>query len=315
MVQIPDPQSHTVLAIWTAYENKSNNGDSLGIPMSMIANECERAIWYSFRWAPEPEPRSGQRQRRFDTGLREEERLLDDLENAGVIITRLDPETGSQFRVQLANGWLRGRIDALANNVPEAPKTTHVVECKSHNDKSFKELWKRRLQAGKPDHYAQCQAYMRAKSLTRCLYIAVNKNTDEIYVERVHYNKEFGDAIERKAERIVRTDLAPPKLFEDPKAKGAYICSWCRAADICHAGEFSRRNCRTCISCSFEDGAIVRCNLHNRELTYRDQQQGCPQHLFLPSLVPGEQLDADEDGRWIKYRLRDGSEWINGGGQ
>ena len=59
----------------------------------------------------------------------------------------------------------------------------HVVETKSHKEKSFKELVKHNplgggegLKKSKPDHYAQCQSYMHAQGLSRCIYLAVNKH-------------------------------------------------------------------------------------------------------------------------------------------
>src|SRR5665213_2664884 len=233
MTALPEPLSHTVLAIWQAYESKPPHSDSLGVPMSQVAEPCERKIWYALRWASPPEHITGQKQRRFDTGNIEEDRLLTDLENAGLIVERLDPATGKQFRVSLADGWLRGKMDGRATNVPEAPKAVHVVEVKSHNDKSFKDLVKKKLEASKPDHYGQCQAYMKAESLTRCLYTAVNKNTDEIYTERVEYDHAYAVRLEAKVERIVRTDVAPPKLFEDVTSKAAFPCTWCAARPQC----------------------------------------------------------------------------------
>src|ERR1017187_5909957 len=109
MTELPAPISHTVLAIWEAYEKKGWQGDSLGVPMSQVAEECERKIWYQFRWAANPEIITGQKQRRFDTGNIEEDRLLTDLENAGITVERLDPASGQQFRATLASGWLRGK--------------------------------------------------------------------------------------------------------------------------------------------------------------------------------------------------------------
>lgn len=312
MAALPEPISHTVLAIWDGYEKRSNHSDSRGVPMSMVAEECERKLWYQLHWASPAEVITGQKQRRFDTGNLEEDRLLTDLKNAGVLVERVDPATGTQFRVQLASGWLRGKMDAKAQNIPEAPKTVHVVECKSHNDKSFKELTKKKLLEGKKDHYAQCQSYMHAEHLTRCLYIAVNKNTDEIYTERVEYDHPFAVRLETKVDRIVRADQAPARLYPDPNAKSAFPCHWCTARPQCHEGEFARKNCRTCLSSEFLDGAVVRCTLWDKELDYKAQQAGCEKHLFLPSLVPGEQTDANEAERWVKYKLADGSEWMNG---
>lgn len=315
MPALPEPISHTVEAIYAALAKRANHSDSRGVPMSNVANECERAIWYSLRWAAPPEELTGQKQRRFGTGLREEERLLNDLEAAGFQVERTDPATGQQFRVELANGWLRGRMDGRVLGLPEAPKTLHVVECKSHNERSFKELVKKRLKDGKPDHYAQCMTYLHAQGLTRCLYLAVCKNTDELYAERVEYDATYALQLEAKVERAVRSDSAPPRLYEDPKAKGAFTCTWCPAFAQCHEGAFARVNCRTCVAASFEPGANVHCTLHKKDLSYDEQQKGCASHLFLPSLVNGEQIDADPRERTITYRLTSGEIWVDGPGR
>jgi hypothetical protein len=46
-------------------------------------------------------------------------------------------------------------------------------------------------------------------------------------------------------------------------------------------------------------------------LSRRDQEAGCAAHLYIPDLVPGEQVDAGED--WVGYRLADGTTWRDGG--
>ncbi len=374
MTALPEPISHTVLAVYAALEKSAHYGDSLGVPMSMVVEECERKLWMAFRWAnyPRQEDEPGRKESIFATGRLWEERLLDDLEAINCEVTRLDPATGQQFKVALADGWLRGKLDGKVLGLPEAAKTLHVVETKSHNSKSFKELVKhappgslfnrvanedpalKRLYdsilkvlsqfkdakkavvdfvsainnddesiggsrkgicIAKPDHYIQCQLYMHAEGLTRCLYYAVNKDTDERYAERVEYDHALAVRMEMKVERIVRADQAPPRLFEDPTAKAAFPCGWCAARPQCHEGAWARKNCRTCLSSEFLPGAVVRCALKGVELDYKAQQAGCSSHLFLPSLVWGEQVDASEAERWVKYRLKDGSEWVDGEGK
>src|ERR1039458_4986206 len=105
MAELPAPISHTVSAVYSSYEKKSHQGDSLGVPMSQVANECERAVWYSLRWAspPRQEDNPGKRESIFETGRYWEERLLDDLELIGYEVERLDPATGKQFKVALAS--------------------------------------------------------------------------------------------------------------------------------------------------------------------------------------------------------------------
>lgn len=285
--------------------------------MSQAAAECPRQIWYALRWSSPLEEITGQKARRFATGNCEETRLLDDLEAAGVLVERVDPATGKQFRVELANGWLRGKLDGCVIGLPEAPARRHVVECKSHNDRSFKELLKHAppkgegLKRAKPDHYAQMQLYMCAAGLQRAIYLAVNKNDDALYSERVEYDFAFALALEAKITRIVSSDRAPSRLYDDPKSKAAFACQWCPALTLCHEGAWARRNCRTCLSSEFRDGAIVHCTLHGRDLSYEEQQNGCDKHLYLPALVWGEQIDAGE--RWVKYQLVGGNEWIDGG--
>ena len=44
-----------------------------------------------------------------------------------------------------------------------------------------------------------------------------------------------------------------------------------------------------------------------------DQQAGCLNHLFIPALVPGEQIDADPEAETVSYRMADGSVWVDGG--
>ena len=154
--------------------------------------------------------------------------------------------------------------------------------------------------------------YCHSQQISRCLYFAVNKNTDELYAERIEYDASFALKLEAKVARIVATDRAPPRLFDDPTSKAAFVCGWCPAKAQCHEQAFARQNCRTCISASFEDGAVVRCTFFGKKLTYDEQQRGCSSHLYLPDLVPGEQIDADDEARTITYKMADGSTWVDG---
>lgn len=316
MTELSKPYPHTVEAIYSVIKKRSREGgDSVGVNMSQAASECGRQIWYKLRWACAPEVIDAQRQRRFETGGIEETRLLDDLEAAGVNVQRYDIE-GEQFKAILADGWLRGKIDAFAIGVPENPNALLVVECKSHNDNNFKKLLKHAPPNGdgliesKFDHYVQCQLYMHARAVSRALYLAVNKNDDAIYSERVKYDHAFATMIEGRIKHIVASDSAPARAYGDPNSKSAFICKWCPARPQCHEKAFARSNCRTCLHASFEDGAVVRCTFYDKVLAYKEQQEGCDKHLYLPDLVPGEQVDAGD--RWVNYSMPDGSEWIDG---
>jgi hypothetical protein len=310
-MKIPEPIRHTIAAIWETYERSPRSSDNAGVAMSQASNECARAIWYGLRWAYPLEIPSGQKRRRFNTGLIEEERLLDDLEKADIKVERLDPATGVQFRVELADGWLRGKLDGKTIGLPEAPLTEHIVECKSHSDKSFIDLKKKGVQKSKPDHWAQCQLYMRATGLKRTLYIAVNKNDDALYTERIEYDRLYAEQLEKRIAHIMQFDKPPPKLHEDPNARNAFQCGWCPARGVCHEKAWPRVNCRTCLESRFLPNAVVHCTLWDKDLTYEEQQKGCEKHLYLPGLILGEQVDADTEKRTVTYRLHDDLVWVD----
>lgn len=309
--ELPEIKSPVVVAIDAAWAGR--NDEQRGyLGASVLGKECERQLWYDFRWAHDAEKFSGRMLRLFATGDVEEGRLKEDLRAIGVEVLDVDPATGEQWAVAFANGHARGHADGRLLNVPSAEKTEHLFEAKTHNDKSFKALVKDRVEKSKPVHFAQMQLYMHGLGLTRALYLAKNKNDDELYAERVKYDAAAALKLVARAERIVAAHAAPPKLFEDPEAKMAWVCRSCPALGVCHHGEFARRNCRTCLhSTPVADGGW-QCARFNRPLSIEDQRAGCAHHLYLPTLVPGEQVDADEALEHVTYRLANGDAWQDG---
>lgn len=318
MPEIPAPISHTVDAIYRSYESQPRYERSY-LGASTFGTECERAHWYMFRHAVEPEQFDGRKLRLFQTGHREEERLIADLRAAGLEVQEVDPSTGRQWEIVAVGGHMRGHLDGLVWKVPEAPKAEHVLETKTHNEKSFRALVKDGVEKSKPGHYAQVQIYMHFKGIRRTLYVAHNKNTDELYVERIEYDMAAAARLVARAERTIVADTAPAKLHEDPSSRAAYGCAWCPALGVCHGGGMARRNCRTCLSSTpivdASDRGAWRCEHLDKELTFAEQQTGCPHHLYLPSLVPGEQVDASEADRTVTYQMADGSVWVDGAGR
>jgi hypothetical protein len=303
----------TVAAIEAAVEAAARERRFEGsrISASSLGEECERRLWYAFRWVHDPEQFEGRILRLFDTGNVYEDRIVAWLRMAGMTVAAVDPETGEQFRVVFADRHASGRTDGEVIGVPEAPKTPHLLECKSHNDKSFAQLKKHGVEASKPVHYAQCQIYMHKRGLTRALYIGVNKNDDHLYVERIEYDPAEALRLEAKAERIVAADVPPRRLFDDPDERMAFKCRSCPALAVCHHRAFARRSCRTCIHSTPVDGGKWECALHG-ELSMETQAAGCPDHLYLPELVPGEQVDADEKAHTVTYTLDGGEAFVDG---
>ena len=126
--------------IWRAWEANASSWDSLGFSPSMISSECDRELWLQLRWAFGREVFKGRMLRLFNTGFREEDRIVADLRMAGLEVAEVDPDTGRQFGVKALAGHVRGKMDGLVLGVPEAPTKWHILEAKSHNTKSFGKL-------------------------------------------------------------------------------------------------------------------------------------------------------------------------------
>mgnify|MGYP003734247087 FL=1 len=264
--------SPTVDLIYSTYTN-SPPRPHLGA--SEIGKACERALWYSYHHCKLPNF-SGRMLRLFETGKREEERIIRELRQAGVYVRDFGND-GGQIRFEMFGGKFAGSIDGIVLGIPEAPKTPHLLEIKTSNDKSYKQMLKHGVEHSKPLHFAQMQVYMGALDLKRALYIVVNKNDDSIYTERCAFHKPTYDLLINKAERIVTSD-APLERFE------SFECRWCEYQKICNWEEMPAINCRTCAHWG-------RC----------ETEEVCERHIFNPHLVHSEAVDASEEAGWILY--------------
>ena len=306
MAELPSVVSPTREAIFAAYEADANEGFRAHLGASLIGKPCDRSLWYDFRWTTVAQ-HPGRLLRLFETGQLEEARIVRNLRRIGATVLEVDPETGRQWRVEAHGGHFGGSLDGVALNLLEAPKTWHVLEFKTHAFKSFVDLVAKGVRLAKEQHYAQMQIYMRLTTLTRALYLAVNKNNDDLYVERVELDAEFADRLLARAGRIIFAPRPPARVSDDP---AWYQCRLCDHADLCHGQAAAAVNCRTCLSSTPVDGGW-QCEREQRLLSEPDQRAACDKHLYIPDLIPAEQIDAGED--WVRYRLPDGSLWQDSG--
>lgn len=313
MATLPEPlESPTVQAIYAAWSKRDDEPRAY-LGGSVIGRECERALWYAFRWCAN-ETFSGRMLRLFNRGQREEVEFIADLRAIGAKVLDVDPSTGKQFRFTAVDGHAGGSMDAVALGLPDAPKTWHCCEFKTHNTKSFAKLKAEGVQKAKPEHYAQMQLYMRWAQLTRALYLAVNKDTDELYGERIHYNEAEGDRLEAKAERIIYAAEPPPGISADP---AFYKCKFCPAREVCHTPKLPPVSCRTCLHATptkAGDGQWTCEKFGGAPIPLDVQRKGCEHHRYIPALLKrwGEATDASEAEGWIEYTAPDGYVFRNG---
>ncbi len=308
MVALPTSLTPTVDAIYKSYEDSQGNGFRDHLGASLIGGPCDRSKWLTWRWATRAF-HAGRLLRLFETGNLAEARFVSDLRRIGVTVLEVDPETGRQWNVRDISGHFGGSLDGIAIGFAEAPKTWHVVEMKTHSNKSFNDLKKNGVQKSKPAHYGQMQTYMTLMNLTRSFYIAVNKDTDELYQERIEHDVAEGLRTLARAERIIQSINPPPKISNDP---AWHECRFCSHQEVCHGTAMPERHCRSCLSATpIADGKWY-CEKRNHELSSKMQRAGCEQHRYLIGLVHGEQVDAAPDAAWIDYRMSDGTVWRDG---
>lgn len=306
MSPIPKPIPSTVRAIHKALEEGREDWESVGVPAGDVGVECDRAIWLSFRRTSIPETIDWRKRRIFERGEIEEERLLDLLRLIGCEVW------GQQDKVRACGGHLRGKIDGRALGIIEAPKTEHIIECKSAKEEIFRKVKKDGVKKGKPEHYATFQFYMYGLGINRVGYIMSDKNTEDFHFERVEYDAEFAIRSVARIERIISSPEPPARLGTK---RDDFVCRFCKHAEVCWGEILPRSHCRTCLhSTPLLDGnASWDCSRWSKPLSLTEQAEGCPSHLFIPSLLVGyEQIDVDDETETITYKTPGGKTWIDG---
>lgn len=309
MAKVPEPLHTTAALIYQAYENDADDGHRPHLGASLIGHACERFLWMTFRWV-ESKKFPGRMLRLFETGQLEEARFVKNLSRIGIEVHDVD-STGNQWRVSDLGGHFGGSMDGAARGFPEAPKTWHVVEFKTHSEKNFKDLVAKRVQVSKPQHYAQMQIYMGLTNMDRAFYMAVNKNTDELYTERVEFDVVEYAKLKARAERVIRAAEPPLKISEDPSW---YVCKMCDFHDHCHGQAAPEVNCRTCAHATPEmDGESKwTCQHIGSEIGVIGQRIGCGNHRYIPILLQNFATQRDYVNGDVMYADLEGVVFGNG---
>jgi len=269
-MKIPAPLNTTAAAI-DAWHEAQADLPRPHMGASMLGHACDRWLWLSFRWAVR-ERFPGRVLRLFRRGRLEEDTILADLAAIGCVLR--EPPPGEQHRVTLG-GHVSGSIDAIIDaGLPEAPTKAHVVEMKTHSRKSFDALERDGVEKAKPMHYVQMQTYMHGTGIDRALYLAVCKDDDRLYTERVRYDQAAAEKAIARGKRLAIMDEQPPPLSHDATW---YECRFCAAHSYCHERKASvPKSCRTCRYSTATEAGTWRCEKHDAEpIPLEYQRQGC----------------------------------------
>lgn len=248
---------------------------------SLIGRDCARAIWYGWHWVTRPSF-PGRIIRLFNRGHLEEPRFAALLKMIGCTVWQYDDQ-GNQFRIKGYKGHYGGGLDSVILGIPEMPTVAGLGEFKTHNDKSFQKVKDEGVRSAKFDHYVQQQQYMGKHNLPFSLYMAVNKNDDEIYAEVVPFDQENFQAFENRAQTLIDMRDPPPRINNSP---GWYQCRFCDHKDTCHGTKLPERNCRTCIRGFPVDNGEWVCFKSDTEtkLSKEDQMAGCGGYSLNPAI-------------------------------
>ena len=212
---------------------------------SLIGHPCNRYLWYTFRWAFHKK-HSGRMYRLFDRGHQEEKRFVKWLRGIGVEVCDF-AENGKQYRVSGCNGHFGGSLDGLAViptiYVPTGERILVEFKTSGTGSKKFGKMQNEGLKEAKPQHFSQVCVYGKKYNIKYVLYLMINKDTDDLYVELEEVDWAHAGDMERKAEYIINSQEAPPRMC---KSESYWQAKYCDYLGICFKDHKLDKNCRSC---------------------------------------------------------------------
>ena len=229
-----------------------DDGHRAHLGASLIGEECERQLYYGFRWCGR-EHFDGRMLRLFERGHREEAFFVHLLRGIGFKVNTVDPASitpecpeGEQYRIEGVNGHFGGSCDGRGW-FPETwglRDEELLFEFKTNGTGGgFNALTEDGVTIAKPKHWAQMCTYGFKMKIRYAVYMCVNKNDDVIYPEVARLNWALGEEMERRADRVINARIPPARISPNPSYGK---CKYCFAADMCHANGQPERNCRSC---------------------------------------------------------------------
>ena len=191
---------------------------------SILGTECDRQLWYSYKrpWVVD----SARLQRIFDMGNIIEDYVIKLLKDAGVKVFDTD-ENGDQFG--FVDGKIAGHSDGVLLGLPESSKP-HLFECKSAKSTQFKQVEKNGVEKWNIKYWVQIHVYMQKLGLERCLFIVMNKDTQELYLERITYDRHVANHYLLRGKEIADMTELPSRKYN---SKTFYKCKFCNNNEEC----------------------------------------------------------------------------------
>jgi hypothetical protein len=199
---------------------------------SIVGDDCLRKIQLQYK--QNDGDFSAQTLRTFAIGHALESLVAEWIRITGFYL-RTKNDRSEQFGFSIANGRIAGHVDGVICSGPDFCKYPTLWECKTMNDKSWKDTAKRGVPVSKPLYYAQIQLYMAYMQLDEnpCLFTALNKDTSELYFELVPFDSETAQLYSDRAALVVQAtehNEILPCISHDP---AFYRCKMCSYRKVC----------------------------------------------------------------------------------
>lgn len=234
--------------------------------LSMIGTECRRLLQLNHYWGFEKQI-SARIARLFNVGHDSEAIIIADLAKVGITITR------EQEQIIGQTGHWKGHIDGVGRD----KLSEFLAEFKTHNQSNFTKLQKEKVKKAFPRHYGQVQSYMGYLKLDKALYVGLNKNTSEYYIEWIYFDEQYFNESKHKEIDVVMAESLFPRIGNNNPTW--FECKLCDARDQCFGRKSIPVTCRSCQhvdilnegkwSCSKKQGAL---------LSGAEQREACPDY-------------------------------------
>lgn len=205
---------------------------------SMLGGPCARAIQYGYMGAPVDAGFSGKTLRIFEVGHRLEDMAITWLRKAGLDLRNQKPD-GAQFGFSVADGRIRGHIDGVVVGGPaDLGPYPYLFEHKALGVKSWAKMAKDGLHASNQTYAAQVALYQAYMDLADhpALFVATNRDTLELYIERVPFEPKLAQDTSDKAVRILQAVEAGEMLPRIAETRDFYQCRLCSYQGVCWGG-------------------------------------------------------------------------------
>jgi hypothetical protein len=204
---------------------------------SSLGDPCARKIQYRYMGYKPDEDKGfpANTLRTFNMGHAVEDMMVMYFRDAGFDLRTISAKKDEQFGFSVADGEIRGHIDGVICGGPLPLNYPMLWECKSANDKKFKEFVNKGVAEANPVYAAQVALYQTYMQLDEnpCMFTVLNKNTSEVYIEFVPYNKALAQEVSDKAVSILKASKAKDILPRVAQNDDYFLCRFCEFYNTC----------------------------------------------------------------------------------